>query len=361
MSVKLSRTFGNIFSFAITLFVIAVIAAGYWVNTQYIQKGPLAAPQTFVIERGQTSQTIANNLYAAGAIHSPMAFVLGAKFLDNDDFLKAGEYQLEAGMSARTIVRLLQSGKTLSYQFTIPEGLTSAEIVALLNGLDLMSGTITKNPPEGSIYPDTYSYVRGEDRQATIERMQKEMNVFLDTIWTSRAPDTPFKTPQEAIIMASIIEKETGKPEERERVAGLFINRLKTEMRLQSDPTVIYAVTDGHPQSEGQGPLGRRLLKKDLEFDSPYNTYLYAGLPPTPICNPGAKSIIAALTPEKHDFIYMVADGTGGHAFAKSLREHNDNVAKWRNIRGQQEIKTAPPVPSPAIPPVTSPAPNTAE
>jgi UPF0755 protein len=339
---KMSGLLINILSIGITILVIAVIGFGYWINSAYMKKGSLSAPLVFVVERGQNTQTIADNLYQAGAIEDPIAFVWGSKIFDGKNFLKAGEYQIEAGMSPRQIAHVLQSGKTLSYEFTIPEGLTSPEIVDILNAQTAMSGEIVKIPAEGSMSPDTYSYVRGEDRQATIERMQKNMDMMINTLWLQRNMNTPLKSPQQAMVLASIIEKETGVPSERNRVAGLFINRLKKDMRLQSDPTVIYAITDGKPQKEGQGPLGRRLLKNDLEFDSPFNTYLYAGLPPTPICNPGKDSIKAALNPEKHDFIYMVADGSGGHAFAVTLREHNNNVQKWRTIRTQAGTKPSP-------------------
>jgi UPF0755 protein len=189
-------------------------------------------------------------------------------------------------------------------------------------------------PQEGSVFPNTYFYIKGEDRQTVLERMQSEMDLILETAWRLHGQNNPqLTTPQEVMILASIVEKETGKVDERPKVAGLFLNRLRQGMRLQSDPTVIYGIVRGRPETGGEGPLGRRITRRDLEFDSPYNTYLYAGLPPTPICNPGKASIEAVLNPERHSYIYMVADGTGGHAFAETLREHNANVAKWRTIR----------------------------
>lgn len=240
-------------------------------------------------------------------------------------------------MSMRDIVSAMQEGQTVQYQFTIPECTTSFEVMNILNDIELLSGELSTPPPEGSVYPDTYNYIRGESRFDVVSRMQGIMDTALEESWSARKPDNALlKTPGEALILASIVEKEAGDPNERRRVAGLFLNRLEKGMRLQSDPTVIYGIIDGRPQTGGMGPLGRRILRKDLEFDSPYNTYIYTGLPPGPICNPSKASIEAVLDPEEHDYIYMVADGTGGHAFAVTLSEHNNNVAKWRKIRAAQ-------------------------
>jgi UPF0755 protein len=211
------------------------------------------------------------------------------------------------------------------------------EIMAILAKQDKLNQIPLQTPPaEGSLLPDTYSYTRAESNEDVISRMQKAMTSTIDELWDKRIPGLPFADKNEAMTLASIVEKETGKPEERARIAGVFINRLKAGMPLQTDPTVIYALTGGKPENEGQGPLGRRLLTKDLEIDSPYNTYKYPGLPPGPIANPGRAAIEATLNPEVNDFIYFVADGTGGHIFAKTLSEHNDNVAKWRQIRKEQ-------------------------
>ena len=184
--------------------------------------------------------------------------------------------------------------------------------------------------------PETYLYMRGESREERIAMMQAAMEETLDALWRNRAKDLPEISKGEAVILASIVEKETAVDSERKRIAGVFWNRLKRGMRLQTDPTVIYAITEGKIQDEGQGPLGRRLLKKDLDVESPYNTYKYPGLPPGPIANPGRASLEAVLNPEKNDFLYFVADGAGGHVFSKTLEEHNQNVAKWRKIRKQQ-------------------------
>ena len=225
------------------------------------------------------------------------------------------------------------AGNVISRRFTVPEGLTSYEVVNIVNTIDSLEGEITTIPPEGSLLPGTWDYRRGQSRQAVLKRMQESMNQTLDALWANRSDNLPFQTKTELLTLASIIEKETGKSEERSIVAGVFINRLRKKMLLQTDPTVIYALTKGRPQNDGKGPLGRRLLRKDLSYDSPYNTYVYSGLPPGPIANPGHASIAAALNPTEHDYLFFVADGTGGHAFARTLAEHNRNVARWRQIR----------------------------
>ena len=239
-------------------------------------------------------------------------------------------------MSIEEILDLLVKGEIIQYKITIPEGLTGHQIIELLKQKEELQGIPPQMIIEGTILPDTYYFIRGEDMNAVLSRMQSAMSEQINTLWAKRADGLPFRTTQDAITLASIVEKETGVPEERRRVAGLFINRLKKNMPLQSDPTVIYALTEGKVEDKGMGPLGRRLLRKDLDYDSLYNTYKYPGLPPGPIGNPGIESIKAVLDPEQHDYYYMVADGTGGHAFAKTLREHNNNVEKWRAIRAQQ-------------------------
>jgi UPF0755 protein len=194
---------------------------------------------------------------------------------------------------------------------------------------------LTSIPEEGSLLPETYHYMKTDTRQNVIEQMQAAMKKAQDDLWPTRVPDLPVVNMSEVMVLASIVEKETGVPDERRKVAGVFINRLKRGMPLQSDPTAIYALTKGEIKDDGMGPLGRRLLRKDLEIDSPYNTYKYPGLPPGPICNPGRESIAAVLNPETHNYVYFVADGTGGHVFAETLAEHESNVAKWRKIRAQ--------------------------
>jgi len=270
------------------------------------------------------------------APRAALALKIYGKISPDRTLIKAGEYKLRSGMSALHVLDKLGEGDVYIRSFTVPEGQTSWQIVQQLNAIEPLSGTIETIPPEGSLLPETYHYARGDDRAAKIKRMQEAMQKTLDTAWNEHAKNLPIKTKEEALILASIIEKETGVAGERKKVAGVFTNRLNIGMALQTDPTVIYALTLGVIEDEGKGPLGRRLLRKDLQIDSPYNTYRYPGLPPGPIANPGRASIEAALNPAEHDYLYFVADGTGGHAFGKTLADHNANVAKWRKIRKAQ-------------------------
>lgn len=320
----------------LTAGLILVAGGALWGVNEFTKSGPLLQTITVDIPRGSGLSTIAHELDRQGAIANPTVFMIGTRVLGQQGDLKAGEFEITPSMSARDVMEILAEGKSVTRRFTIREGLTSYEIVQILNGIEDLTGEITAIPPEGTLLPNTWDYRRGEDRSAVITRLQNEMRETIDTLWDTRAKNLPFKTKAEALILASIIEKETGKPGEHADVAGVFVNRLRKGMLLQTDPTVIYAITKGKHKNEGKGPLGRRLLRRDLSYDSPYNTYLYAGLPPTPIANPGIASITAALNPSTHDYIYFVADGTGGHVFAKTLAEHNRNAAKWRKIRRGQ-------------------------
>lgn len=303
---------------------------------EYKKDGPLLAPVEFSVPSGASLKNIAYKLSNEGVISNPYIFILGAMVTGRQGAVKAGEYAIPAQIATNEVLAQLTSGKTIARRITIREGLTSFEIVRLINNFEGLSGEVTSIPKEGSLLPNTYDYQKGQDRNEVIARMQQNMKETFNDLWEKRRDNLPFSTKIEALTLASIVEKETGHPDERRRVAGVFVNRLRKGMFLQTDPTVIYALTGGKHKNDGQGPLGRRLLKKDLQFDSPYNTYLYIGLPPGPIANPGKDSIEAALDPEQHDYLYFVADGTGGHAFAKTLAEHNRNVAKWRNIRKNQ-------------------------
>lgn len=300
--------------------------------------GPLSEEKVLIIENGMGGGQIASKLDQENIISSPFLFKAAIKFMGTGT-LKAGEYRFEQGIPMVEVLGKLETGDVIQRQITIPEGLTSHEIVRILNKTEKLEGNIEKIPPEGSILPETYSYSLGDTRQGKIEQMQKKMQETLDELWATRDHDLPIQTKEEAIILASIVEKETAVASERKRVAGVFVNRLNKNMPLQTDPTVIYAITKGDHKTGGQGPLGRRLLKKDLQIDSPYNTYKYPGLPPGPIANPGKDAIAAALNPEKNDYIFFVADGSGGHIFAKTLDEHNYNVANWRKIRAENEQK----------------------
>ena len=314
--------------------IIFVGAVGFWWAADNFQKpGPLSETKVVLIERGQGVSAIASTLYKSGALSNPYVFVMGTRVMNTQSTLKAGEYEITAHMSPREIMQKMERGEVFARRVTVPEGRTSFEIVQILKEREDLSGEIASTPAEGSLSPGTYDYQQGEPRERMIGRMQQSMTDTLNTLWETRTADLPLQTKEEALVLASIIEKETGKPEERKRIAGVFINRLRQGIPLQTDPTVIYAINKGEHKNDGQGPLGRRLLSKDLEIDSPYNTYKNAGLPPTPIANPGKESIEAALQPEQNDFIYFVADGTGGHVFAKTLAEHNKNAAEWRKIR----------------------------
>lgn len=324
------RALALISAVLVAVVVAAAGAVGYAV-WQFRQPGPLAAETVLLIPRGAGLASIADRLAEAGVVRDRFLFIAGVKLTGGDRALRAGEYAFPAGISAQGAMELLESGRTVTYSITIPEGLTSAEVMEVLAAEDKLSGEVAAPPPEGSLLPETYRFTRGDSRAALIERMQGAMQRTLDELWPARAEGLPLATPQQAVSLASIVEKETAVAEERPLVASVFVNRLKRGMPLQSDPTVIYGLT------EGRGPLGRELLRTDLDHDSPFNTYRISGLPPRPIANPGRASIAAALNPAGSEFLYFVADGNGGHVFARTLAEHNRNVAAWRRLRGRAD------------------------
>lgn len=336
----MSNTGGKlVLGFSVSVFTTLVfLTAGllFWSLHAYTEEGPLAERTLIDIPSGSSNAKIANILLENGVLGDAkdmLLFKLAGRLTGASSKLKAGEYEVPAGISIAQALKLLEDGKTFARRVTFREGLTSFEIVRALNDVDELSGEVTAIPAEGTLLPETYDYRLNEDKAAIIKRMQDAMVSVQEELWPQRADNLPFDTLKEAIILASIVEKETGVAQERRRVAGVFINRLRKGMPLQTDPTVIYAITKGKHKNEGKGPLGRRLLRKDLEIDSPYNTYKYPDLPPGPIANPGRAAIEAVLNPESHDYLYFVANGTGGHVFAKTLAEHNANVAKWRRIR----------------------------
>ena len=327
------------FTFMAVLAAVGILAAAgmfLWGSSQLRMPGPLKQEVVITIERGQGVSSIADTLKAQGIITHPFLFKVVVRFSGRHTDLKAGEYQFEAGVAMASIITRLIEGRVVLRQFTVPEGFTSWQVVELLKKTEGLSGAVTEIPAEGSLLPETYSFTKDEPRAAKIAQMQAAMARTIDELWEKRSPEIAVKDKREAVILASIVEKETGVAYERARIAGVFENRLRKGMALQTDPTVIYALTNGRIQTGGMGPLGRRLLSKDMQIDSPYNTYKYAGLPPGPIANPGREAIAAVLNPEKNDYIYFVADGTGGHIFAATLDEHNANVAKWRKIRAQK-------------------------
>lgn len=323
--------------FLITAGAVLGIGACFWGYQQYVGQGPLLKETFFIVEEGQNVSRIASRLADESIIIEPLFFRVAARLTRTDTKLQAGEYRFDPGASIRDVLDALAGGAIYHRRFTVPEGLTSWQVVEILNETEGLAGEIKDIPKEGSLLPETYNFAHGETKQKKIEQMQQAMAETLNTLWRDRPNDAPVLNKGEVVILASIVEKETGVAGERRRIAGVFINRLKKGMKLQTDPTVIYAITGGEIQDEGKGPLGRRLLTKDLQYESPYNTYKYPGLPPGPIANPGRASIEAVLNPEEHGYYYFVADGTGGHVFSKTLEEHNRNVANWRKIRRAQQ------------------------
>lgn len=330
----------KIFAAFISLLLLAVILIGlamFYVVQGANAPGPLTESKILLIKRGTGTAGIATQLQSEGVVASDLLFKINAAIEKSKGSLKAGEYEFTPAMTIKEILSMIREGRVYDRKITLREGLTSHQIIGLLNAAsDFTGDQVTDIPAEGSLLPETYHYTGADNRQKILDQMSAAMKKAIDDLWPTRSADLPFKTIEEAITLASIVEKETGVADERKKVAGVFINRLRRGMPLQSDPTVIYGMTNGALQNEGQGPIGRRLLTKDLQEDTPYNTYMNAGLPPGPIANPGRASIEAVLHPEIHDFIYFVADGTGGHAFARTLTEHNANVTKWRQFRREQ-------------------------
>ncbi len=288
--------------------------------------GPLAEERVLIVPRGGLAD-LAAFLQEHEVIAPAWAFVLAARLQGRDRTLKAGEYRFAAHMPPRAVLDLLESGRIVLHRITIPEGLTTREVHALLEAADVLEGPLPPPGRNGTLLPETWLVPRGEPRARLLERMQEAMRTSLEELWANRAPGLPYTRAEEAVILASLVERETPKKEEQPLVAAVFVNRLKLGMRLQSDPTVIFALTGG------SNDLGRPLTRKDLEIDHPFNTYRIAGLPPEPIANPGRSALAAALNPADVDYLYFVADGQGGHVFARSLAEHNRNVARWRQIR----------------------------
>ena len=307
--------------------LLAVAGGGLaaWGLSAYTRPGPSTASITVIIERGTGIDGIARTLHRAGVLAEPLVFRLVARWASGGP-LKAGEYEFAAAITPKGAIELLKSGRTVVRRLTVVEGLTVPEVMALLGRADGLSGALPPLPPEGSLLPETYHFSYGDKREHLVRRMQDAMRALVDNLWRNRSPVVPLMTPGQAVILASIVEKETAKPAERPRIAAVFLNRLKRNMRLQSDPTVVYGLT------QGAGPLSRALTRADLKQPSPYNTYLIDGLPPTPIGNPGSASLEAVMRPVATEDLYFVADGSGGHVFAATLEEHNKNVAKWRQF-----------------------------
>ena len=383
----------SVASNALTLFIVALIAlAGTlaWGRKQFTQAGPLAQSVCVKVEKGASLSAVSRSLEDQGAVSDARIFRIGADYSEKAAGLKFGSYLVPPGSSMQAVLDILTAGgqstcgrevnfrigvtssqivlreldpadnryvdvvafdpaaeaapaeyvdaaadDDLRWRITLAEGVTSWQVVESLKRADFMQGTVAAVPAEGSLAPDSYEVDKGGDRNALLTAMQDSQKVILADAWATRAEGLPYKTPEEALVMASIVEKETGVPTERKQVASVFLNRIAQGMKLQTDPTVIYGLT------KGEGALGRGLRQSELRRETPYNTYVIDGLPPTPIANPGRLSIEAALNPDTTPYIFFVADGSGGHAFATTLEEHNVNVAKWRALEAQQGVEGA--------------------
>ena len=307
-----------------------VLGLSGWVVGGWYSSGPLEKQVEFDVAEGEGLSLLADDLQEQGAIGSATMFKLRARLLGGGTEVKAGSFLIPKAASEATILEILKGDKVIRRLVTIPEGMPSVLVAERLMANKDLTGEVSA-PVEGTVLPDSYDWQKGEPRTAVLKRMQAAMDKTLAELWAKRTPRTVAKTPQEALILASIVEKETGKPEERRMVAGLYSNRLRKGMLLKADPTIIYPITKGKP-------LGRRIRQSEIQAVNGYNTYTMVGLPKGPITNPGRDSIAAVLDPAETDALFMVADGTGGHVFADTLQQHNANVAKWfalRKARGE--------------------------
>ena len=313
----------------LALLALLAVAGWRWLVDAYTAPGPAEAAVTIIVPKGAHLSEIAAQAAKGGAVKSAWVLMAEAALAHNPS-LKAGEYAFppHAGMAA--ILDMMHRGQVVEHRLTVAEGLTAKQIIALVGKADALRGGLLAVPKEGTLLPQTYFYVYDDPRDLLIERMTGAMTQTLDTLWANRAPDLPFDTKEQAVTLASIVERETALAAERPHVAAVYENRLKLKMKLESDPTVIYAV------SNGEGVLDRPISRADLASTSPYNTYQFDGLPPGPICNPGKASIEAVLHPTASDDLYFVADGSGGHAFARTLAQHNKNVEHWRQVEKSQ-------------------------
>jgi UPF0755 protein len=325
----------------ITLVLIAMIGAGatYYYGRQVLEAaGPLKEDKVVNIPQRAGKRDIAETLNREGVTDvNPWVFIASVAALKASSDLKPGEYSFQKNASLRDVIATIVEGKVVQHSVTIPEGLTSEQIVARLSENDIFTGSVRELPREGTLLPETYKFPRGTTREQVIQRMQQAHKRVLAEIWERRSQDVPVKTPEQLVTLASIVEKETGKPDERSRVAAVFVNRLRQKIKLQSDPTIIYGLVGG------KGTLGRPIKRSEITQPSPYNTYVIEGLPPGPISNPGRASLEAAANPARTRDLYFVADGTGGHAFTETYDAHQKNVAKLRAMEKQIQNDTVEP------------------
>ncbi|WP_439500662.1 endolytic transglycosylase MltG [Aminobacter ciceronei] len=316
-------------NFMMSTAVLVILASGaalYFGKQEFGGAGPSTVPATFLVKPATGVADIADQLERRGLISDARIFRMGVRAYGNDGSLKAGEYEIQAGASMHDIMELLKSGKSVQYSLTIPEGLTVEQAWKRIAEQEALSGDMpTEMPAEGTLAADTQRFTRGLTRQQIVNKMLADQKELVETIWARRSPDLPLADINEFVTLASIVEKETARGDERSRVAAVFINRLNKGMRLQSDPTIIYGIFGGKGK-----PADRPIYRSDIDKPTPYNTYTIKGLPPTPIANPGKASLEAVANPSKTKDLYFVADGSGGHVFAETLDEHNENVARWR-------------------------------
>ncbi len=321
------------------LLLLAAIGGGVgWLVHDYDAAGPLTAPEAFVVPHGGFGE-VGQALAQAGIVRSPLLFRVYALATIGAGPGHAAELAFPAGASYRQVLTVLRTARPVQHRLTIPEGLTARQVVSLIDAADALTGDAPL-PAEGSILPDTYNYERGTPRAQLLERAHAAMDRALERAWAARTPGVALLNPQEALTLASIVERETARPEERPLVAAVFLNRLRLGMKLQTDPTVVYGA------SGGLGVLDHGLTRAELEHDDPYNTYRIPGLPPGPICMPGVASLQAATQPAQTDALYFVANGTGGHSFARTQADHLANVARWRDIERARAAAAAPQQPA---------------
>lgn len=364
-AVKKDRTFVHFVSGLLSLIlVVGLIGMGaVWLGyTQFMAPGPLTSDKVVVVKGGMAD--VAEQLAREGVIDSQMLFMAGLQATGRAAQIKAGEYLFRQNASLNDVANTLVEGKAILHAVTIPEGLTVQQIVERLMENDILTGEVANLPKEGTLLPDTYKFTRGMTRQQLVDRMAQEQQKVLREVWQRRGADLPIKNPQDLVVLASIVEKETGKADERTRVAGVFVNRLNRNMKLQSDPTIVYGLVGG------KGTLGRGIRRDEITQETPYNTYVIVGLPPGPIANPGRAALEAVANPSRTRELYFVADGTGGHVFAETLDQHNKNVQRWRQIEGERRDaapapdapaqKTEADQPAPAAPAAPPAAPSAA-